>query len=148
MANAKHRAGGGNVKVSPIKESHLIKKVECKNIKRIVVYKIPITFRQGVIIQRYFHCICSSILNVDKLWWWCKRNMGMKWIYLIIYHNFSSSKIINLVSNSFVDHLRTWITHVGISTMSNMIPFLTCTQSKETVVWSLYLQHMITVFRD
>ena len=26
MANAKHRAGGGNVKVSPIKESHLIRK--------------------------------------------------------------------------------------------------------------------------
>ena len=48
MANAKHRAGGGNVKVSPIKGSHLKKnKVECKNIKGTVVYKIPITFRQG-----------------------------------------------------------------------------------------------------
>ena len=101
-----------------------------------------------MIIQRYFNCIYSSILNVDKLWWWCKWNMGMKWIYLIIYHNFSSSKIINLVSNSFVDHLRTWITHVGISTMSNMISFLICTQSNETVVWSLYLKHIITFFRD
>ena len=47
MANAKHRAGGGNVKVSPIKESHLIKTLECKSIKRIVVYKITITFLQG-----------------------------------------------------------------------------------------------------